>query len=346
TCNVAAVSVLFIPKQINLVLVFAFPLTVPKPCVRPELEDGFLVPKKDIYENGALVFYACDKGMKPAIQSWVRVLKCDNSKWSHTPACIPQSACIATEVPHAKPRYQLDGWYSNTMKVYYQCDRGYEFRATDRATCTDGKWTLPESYVCDPPPRVDNALILEPYQDVFEHNQRVTYACKNGYKMVGHEPILDEPFPLSDINEICSAENEYQFRLCGTYPAIENGDVFEVQDGRALTVQCAMLYKLDGPKSIMCVNEEWTTLPVCKGQLRRMTLFYYQQAEYISHGDQMNGHCTNYWNYMYVICNNGRALYRGCKFNIPMQLGQECILSLFKISHLSTVSINFLLTIT
>ncbi|KAK1786802.1 hypothetical protein P4O66_017196, partial [Electrophorus voltai] len=161
-----------------------------------------------------------------------------------------------------------------------------------------------KAYVCDPPPRVDNALILEPYQDVFEHNQRVTYACKNGYKMVGHAYSYCE---YGRWRDQCRC-----VRLCGTYPAIENGDVFEVQDGRALTVQCAMLYKLDGPKSIMCVNEEWTTLPVCKAPCKLdQTLFYYQQAEYISHGDQMNGRCTNYWNYMYVICNNGRALYRG-----------------------------------
>uniref|UniRef100_A0A4W4GHA2 Sushi domain-containing protein n=1 Tax=Electrophorus electricus TaxID=8005 RepID=A0A4W4GHA2_ELEEL len=338
-----------------------------KDCQSPKLRHVFLVPQQENYENGSSIFYGCDANTRPVANAWWGVLRCDDGVWSHTPHClgsIGESECAAPAVSHAQPLHKLEGWYSNNSRVPYACEKGYELVGKQLAVCINGKWILPECKrklgTCDAPAPVANAVIIQPYQDVFEHTDRVDFMCKKGYKLAGHRHnyCMNEewtPAPICGVcpktrkaTATCTGEGRSSTgQLCGTYPAIENGDVFEVQDGRALTVQCVMLYKLDGPKSIMCVNEEWTTLPVCKAPCKLdQTLFYYQQAEYISHGDQMNGHCTNYWNYMYVICNNGRALYRGCKFNIPMQLGQECILSLFKISHLSTVSINFLLTIT
>ncbi|XP_076829356.1 coagulation factor XIII B chain-like isoform X2 [Brachyhypopomus gauderio] len=315
-----------------------------KKCLPPTIPHGFLVPENDIYEHGAIVFYGCGKDLKPAIKTWVPEFKCDDGKWSHNPECIPKSACIATEVSHAQLQDEFNRWYPNNTRVQYVCDKGYESKKVVSATCTDGKWTLPvctrHIYACGPPDLVDNGVVLTPYKDVFGNGEIVKFACKNGYKMDGiayktcnkgtwthvqceleratleiAKPTQRPSLPGGDHKIPTHSGSGSSVSLCGPYPSIKNGDMFEQPDGFALKVQCASLYKLEGPDEVMCVNKEWTAVPICKEPCKLdQKLFYYDQPEYIQHGVVRNEYCArpNSWKNLYVKCNNGRALYRGC----------------------------------
>lgn len=126
---------------------------------------------------------------------------------------------------------------------------------------------------------------------------------------------------------------------CNGHPAIANGDVHTQPEKTELKVQCALLYKLEGPEIVKCVNGNWSTLPVCLCEycLCKLTvqyatvdnnssllfsmspapckldqkLFYSVQDDYIAHGAKKRVWCyMNGW--IEVKCNNGRTLYKGC----------------------------------
>ncbi|KAM9500589.1 complement factor H-related protein 2-like [Clarias gariepinus] len=101
---------------------------------------------------------------------------------------------------------------------------------------------------------------------------------------------------------------------CNGHPAIANGDVHTQPEKTELKVQCALLYKLEGPEIVKCVNGNWSTLPVCLSPCKLdQKLFYSVQDDYIAHGAKKRVWCyMNGW--IEVKCNNGRTLYKGCGF--------------------------------
>uniref|UniRef100_A0AAZ3S6S7 Sushi domain-containing protein n=1 Tax=Oncorhynchus tshawytscha TaxID=74940 RepID=A0AAZ3S6S7_ONCTS len=57
-------------------------------CPKPELKQGYFGSDEETYQHGTELYYACEKGWKPAVEGWWAMVKCENRKWSHTPQCI------------------------------------------------------------------------------------------------------------------------------------------------------------------------------------------------------------------------------------------------------------------
>lgn len=58
-----------------------------KGCQRPQLDNGFVDPEQEMYQDGMTLTYACDKGLKTPMEGWWGMIKCENGRWSDSPLC-------------------------------------------------------------------------------------------------------------------------------------------------------------------------------------------------------------------------------------------------------------------
>nr|XP_029480067.1 complement factor H-like isoform X2 [Oncorhynchus nerka] len=160
-------------------------------CPKPVLKQGYFDSDEETYRHGTVLYYACDKGWKPAVEGWWAMVKCENRKWSHTPQCIDENDCIAPDNPNAKVTTPgVNGWYPNGKLVRFKCDRTYEINGLITATCENGTWTtLPlceeEKVLCGQPPPVTNAVITSEYQEKFQEGSKINYKCRDSYTSEG-----------------------------------------------------------------------------------------------------------------------------------------------------------------
>ncbi|XP_041751603.1 complement factor H-related protein 2 [Coregonus clupeaformis] len=167
-------------------------------CQKPQLDKGYFDSDEGTYPLGTELYYACDKGLKPVAEGWWAIVKCENSKWSHTPLCIEENDCIAPDNPNAKViKPNVNGWHPNGDTVRFECDAAYKMKSGDRVSskCENGIWTkLPlcveKANLCEAPPPVTNAVITHEYQDKFPDGSIVHYKCQNSYTLAGTDSIV------------------------------------------------------------------------------------------------------------------------------------------------------------
>ncbi|KAF4089517.1 hypothetical protein AMELA_G00067240, partial [Ameiurus melas] len=109
-------------------------------CPCPPLENGFLVPRLEIYEHDVNISYGCDTGWKPALGTRWGEITCRNGTWSHSPQCINSTSCLTPYASHAKPAHRPAAFYPHASLLPFVCDRGYEFDGTDSALCIHATW--------------------------------------------------------------------------------------------------------------------------------------------------------------------------------------------------------------
>ncbi|KAI5612574.1 complement factor H like 2 isoform X1 [Silurus asotus] len=229
-------------------------------CDAPTLERGFFIPVKESYKNRDVVYYSCNKDLKPArTTGWGRIT-CTDNKWTPAPLCIPKTSCLPPLVPNGSPVHKRD-FYPHGY-VQFQCDPNYEFENEQQwSSCDNGSWKdlpvcrrLPNH--CGPPPRVENGLINGPYKDDYREQERVQYVCAERYELIGENQIqcTKDPKDDADFDPVSECETPY----------IKDGDFIPLPGEKKLQVQCKTFYKLFGPKTVRCVNKKWTELPVCK----------------------------------------------------------------------------------
>ncbi|XP_071000267.1 complement factor H-related protein 1-like isoform X2 [Oncorhynchus clarkii lewisi] len=160
-------------------------------CQKLKLKQGYFGSDEETYRHGTELYYACDKGWKPAVEGWWAMVKCENRKWSHTPQCIDENDCIAPDNPNAKVKTPgVKGWYPNGKVVWFECDGTYEIKGPITAKCENGTWTkLPlceeKEVSCGQPPLVTNAVITREYQEKFQEGSKINYKCRDSYTYEG-----------------------------------------------------------------------------------------------------------------------------------------------------------------
>ncbi|KAF7648105.1 hypothetical protein LDENG_00161570 [Lucifuga dentata] len=144
-------------------------------------------PSKSVYFPGQTVRIMCEQ------QYWVYdhqhtsyVATCqDNGKWN-----VPSTACehVVCLDPRDRLVYEWAVYYWQTKKLgdkaRYTCIQGYKNKDGVReATCTRNGWMpnpLCEAVTCNRL-EVENAEITRNNEDIYMHNEKVRYVCKEGY---------------------------------------------------------------------------------------------------------------------------------------------------------------------
>ncbi|XP_034071210.1 complement factor H-like isoform X4 [Gymnodraco acuticeps] len=161
-------------------------------CTASSLSQGYVVPEQKTYLHEATLTYACDNGLKPAVEGWWATSKCQNGKWSPDPQCIDEKACVSLTIPNGNYDASTDGWYGDRDKIRVKCDEGYEHKDHDAAAqCSDGAWvSVPicerSTESCGDPPKKKHAVIIgKGYQEVFAASSKLQYKCEDGYTAEG-----------------------------------------------------------------------------------------------------------------------------------------------------------------
>ncbi|XP_024129058.1 complement factor H [Oryzias melastigma] len=160
-------------------------------CARPDLTGGFLVSDQQSYPHESNVAYACNDGLKSALDGWWGTSTCKDGKWFPDIFCIDERSCVPPEIPHVKYS-TTTGWFKENYKLRVECDQGYQLknpRPNYLPQCIKGSWDLTpvcekRADACDQPPQIANATIIhEATQKVFASGFQLGYICKEGHSI-------------------------------------------------------------------------------------------------------------------------------------------------------------------
>ncbi|KAK5906867.1 hypothetical protein CesoFtcFv8_004773 [Champsocephalus esox] len=148
-------------------------------CSNVKVPNGFVVPYKDT------LYYTCEEGYKLPTKGWWAEAKCNDIVSSELQPCIENTKCGDLIIPNAKVTVALPG-----ESAQVNCKEGYSTKVS-HFSCRDGKWDsngvplklicTPIAKPCSPPRKVQNAVLVTPYQGEYLSNSTVTYKCRESY---------------------------------------------------------------------------------------------------------------------------------------------------------------------
>ena len=213
-------------------------------------------------EVGAEVEYRCDDGYRivgDAVRNCTR-----DGEWSGDgPYCEEQVECDKPSDVISNGR-MVSANFSAGATIRYVCDDGYFVDGPTNRTCQeDGSWDSPipvcERVECPRPPKPAHSRV-EGFEYRFE--ERVTYACRAGYKLIGP----DERICLAN-RTWSGTEPKCEPIACRQPSNLTNGRI--VVEGLSyrsvVRYLCDSGYRLEGPRTRECgENGTWTGLrPEC-----------------------------------------------------------------------------------
>uniref|UniRef100_A0A8C7PFW1 Complement factor H n=1 Tax=Oncorhynchus mykiss TaxID=8022 RepID=A0A8C7PFW1_ONCMY len=163
-------------------------------CIEPNVMNGFIVQSNERNVDSK-IYSSCNEGFKPSTGGWWGEATCTEGTWSGILECIDQSQCgripvipNTRKVPHSEV-------YKNEQTVTIVCKVGYTSE-TKTIKCKDGEWQTPlpacRRVPCDPPPKVENAIVKIPYQNKYREGFEVNYECRKSFQIEGHKKLTCE----------------------------------------------------------------------------------------------------------------------------------------------------------
>ncbi|XP_070604625.1 complement receptor type 1-like [Erythrolamprus reginae] len=284
-------------------------------CGHPgEPEGGRLLVTGD-FTLGSTANYQCDEGYR-VIGTTTRVCKVRNNKmeWSdEVPHCEIIPCSTPPNIPHGKHNGQYSQYFDYGTVVTYTCDKGYPLIGNASIFCTskdglNGEWSG-RAYCgvtpC-PSPHIKNGRIVAGISSTYKYNQKVSFECIEGHKMVGSREIHCQGDGTWDpLAPIC-----VQVVQCPPPPDIQNGTRSNQETGvfpRGIFVKytCNPGYALIGDATIQCMdNGRWSSLA------SNCEVVQCLPPPDIENGTRSNQETTVFSSRMYVkyTCNPGYAL--------------------------------------
>ncbi|XP_031641405.1 complement factor H isoform X9 [Oncorhynchus kisutch] len=231
-------------------------------CINPTVMNGFIVQSnvRNVDPRNSKIYSSCNVGFKPSTGGWWGEATCTEGTWSGILKCIDQSQCgripvipNTREVPHSEV-------YNNEQTVTIDCKVGYTSE-TKTIKCKDGEWQTPlpacrpQGVQCDPPPKVENAIVNIPYQNKYREGFEVNYECRKSIEIEGHKKLTCENGSWTTPPPTCK---QYCGKPEGTGKQIWIIDkvLKRYKNGNQIDYTCISPYKGPGGKAT-CKNGEW-----------------------------------------------------------------------------------------
>ncbi|XP_068446214.1 complement factor H-like isoform X2 [Clinocottus analis] len=224
-------------------------------CLTAHVSNGFIVGP-----HGDTVYYTCNEGYKLSTEGWWAKAKCTDGVWSGLKQCIANTTCKdIPDIPHGKVIRQRG--LSKDARI--TCDDGYH---TDvhRLTCHEGEWLPPKAIctptadTCKPPRKVDNAVIVDPYQKEYLSDSTVTYRCRDKFVLLEPEDrIRCKDGQWEEKNIMCTPYCDQLKDDLMTFTA----DKERYVEGDVIKYQC-VISGVEG--NATCNNHEWNKSEDCK----------------------------------------------------------------------------------
>ncbi|KAM8873744.1 complement factor H-like [Spinachia spinachia] len=233
-------------------------------CSKPDVPHGIVT-----HPNNNTVYYNCEKGYKLFTKGWWATAKCKNDNWSGLEQCIANTTCGKLPVIlHGKVtrRNGLEG-----SKAQITCNPGYS-ENIQQLTCSEGEWLsnefspeticTPTAQPCNPPPKVDNAVVEASYQKEYLSDSEVTYICRKNYMMEGEPQMICKDGQWKEHVITCTPYCDTKgFRAASMSFTADKERYF---NGEAITYRC-VTGSVEGIAT--CSNTRWNKTEECKASL-------------------------------------------------------------------------------
>ncbi|XP_074491200.1 complement factor H-like isoform X2 [Sebastes fasciatus] len=270
-------------------------------CLDPDIPHGFAVrPHNDT------LYYACKEGYKLSTKGWWAKAKCNDGKWSALEECIENRRC--GEIPVIpNGRVTPSRWQGESAGI--TCHEGYDAQV-DTLTCRGGKWhsngfspktiCTPTANPCNPPSKVENAVVVTPYQKEYLSGSAVAYQCRDKHTtMDGEDTILCQNGTW-EMKEIKCTLITCKLLLPppkGTWYGRPYSSVFS--PGGTVRVICGAKHWIVNQKDTTAVTTckadgKWTIEPVCSAycdKLEDVTMTFTADQERYKDGDVIKYQC-------------------------------------------------------
>ncbi|XP_055799680.1 complement factor H-like isoform X2 [Salvelinus fontinalis] len=235
-------------------------------CINPTVMNGFIVLNHSVKDDprNSKIYYSCNVGFKPSTGGWWGEATCTEGTWSGISKCIDQSQCGPypvipnTKVPHKEVYY-------NEKTVTIDCKDGYTSEKMT-ITCNNGEWQTPlpacepQGIICDPPPKVENAIVKIPYQNTYIDGFEVNYECRKSFEIEGLKKITCKNGNWTTPPPTCK---QYCDKPKGARMEIPDQWLERYEYGTQIDYKCFNLYEGPGGKAT-CKNGEWHMTAECK----------------------------------------------------------------------------------
>ncbi|XP_062834679.1 complement receptor type 1 isoform X4 [Anolis carolinensis] len=285
-----------------------------KSCGNPgEPENGRLLVSGD-FLFGSTINYTCDEGFKLIGES-SRQCEVSGRKVAWTgglPLCQSISCLPPPDILHGTHNGRNLDNFAYGIAVTYTCDKGYPLVGNASIYCTtkdglNGVWSG-RAYcgvIGCPSPQVENGKTEYGPSGTYRYNQRVTFGCNAGHRLIGSREIYcqvdgtwDPPVPRCEQVIGCKI------------PEIQNGRATVsqalVKPTGTITFECDSGYLLKGNRTIACKSDGmWDSpVPACVMEVQC------QLPPCVKNGNHNKQEVTIFTNGMFVeyTCNPGYNL--------------------------------------
>ncbi|KAM7011939.1 complement factor H-like [Tautogolabrus adspersus] len=252
---------------------------------------------RETYDHNEAVQYSCEHDRNRYFS-----VTCEKGKWTGIQSC---QACGEAQIQNGFVVAQEDN------KLYYTCNEGFKLPNKGwwgEAVCEGRKWSglqecIAVSSPCKPPPQIENAVIVKPYQKQYLSDSEVTYQCRDKYTMEGEDRIrcLDGQWEIKNIS--CRETK------CET-PEIQNGELTgqlrDYKEHEVLHFECNRKFKKQTEIPSICTilgtKAEFSPAPECEPTRCKLPLTTPEGSRYdtsrnvFSPGDTVTTSCGDkYW---------------------------------------------------
>ncbi|XP_056270895.1 coagulation factor XIII B chain-like isoform X1 [Pseudoliparis swirei] len=208
------------------------------------------------------LYYTCKIGYKLSTKGWRAEAKCTDGVWSGLKGCIANTTC--GNIPEISNGRVTP--FEKSEDAQITCEDGYHAQITN-LTCHKGKWLSegfsPETICkliavpCNPPRKVDNAVIVGLYQKEYLSDSNATYQCRDKYIILDNEDTIQCKDGTWEAKRImctpyCDKLKDESINFTTDKERYMDGDVIEYQ--------CAMSV-VEGTAT--CDNTEWNKSQDC-----------------------------------------------------------------------------------
>ncbi|XP_055000182.1 complement factor H-like [Sorex araneus] len=229
---------------------------------KPELENGFADSSAPLYYHGESIEFKCTDGFTMIGEKSVT---CFRGRWTQLPKCIARNKLKMCRKEKLISSHPFKNKFNHNDNVIYTCNSKSEIKFS---TCINGNWD-PEInckgqtiQVCPPPPQIPNSQIMTTTVN-YRDGERISILCQENYLMQESEEMECKNGTWQSIPRCVDAVGN-----CGPPPPIANGDTISLQlkeyvPESRVDYQCQSLYRLEGHRTIICRNGQWSEPPKC-----------------------------------------------------------------------------------
>ncbi|XP_051233423.1 complement factor H like 4 [Dicentrarchus labrax] len=204
--------------------------------------------------------YTCRRGYKGT--DGTNVATCTRDGWSPNPLC-QEIICFRQAIDNADFVDKRKREYKYNERINYACTEG--FKGNPSRICTENGW-IGDSECTEITcirEAIDNAEFDNKHKWEYKYNERINYACTEGYKGSPHRICKANGWTGKSKCTAITCKDCPEPLGCETAPLLADGDLkytkkSNYSNNETVEYMCPSFYTMEGEPYRTCINGEWT----------------------------------------------------------------------------------------